>query len=166
MRLQRDAGRSGLTLTEMLVVLVILVALAALLVPLVGTSSSDARERVTTENMTALRNVILGNFRNDMKEDMLTPYRGMTGVRPPVLPRPGYYGVNSGGRPDTPQLRYLFVNPGPCVAPGSPESTTQTYRPDCCRGWRGPYFLQEVGKYKVDVIRGFTTDFGQDGDPA
>lgn len=164
---QPSTRRIGLTLMELTAVLVIIVALAALLIPLVGSASSDARDRVTTDNMNALRDVILGKYRSDMKEDVLAPYRGMAVTRPPVLPRPGYFGKNNApARPDRPQLRYLFINPETYVAPGVPESTLQSYAPLTGRGWRGPYLMQSGAMYTVDPGRGFTTDYGESGDPA
>src|SRR5262245_26574956 len=112
--------RRGVTLVELVVVMAILVALAAVVVPLFGSNVASGREAVTHTNMTNLRNVLLGQFRSEMKEVVLAPFRGQPSsvIRAAVLPRPGYYATHnavppaSAPRGDKPQLRYLFVNPG------------------------------------------------------
>lgn len=137
--------RAGLTLLELLVVLVILVALAGLIVPLVGGRIEETKETITLANFQELRDVILGRYRSDMNRK---------------LPRPGTYGLSQ-GRPDKPQLRYLFLNPD---LP-SEETATVTYDPAFRLGWNGPYLMSTAAGYKVDAANGFTTDFGKDGDP-
>lgn len=143
--------RRGFSLVELVVVLVILVALAGLVIPLIGSQTEDSRNTATNASLTELRNVILGTYRQDMDKR---------------LPRPGYYGVNTKGRTDKPQLRYLFINPGTYTAPGTLETTAPTYDPLYKRGWRGPYFMNSTGRYLVDAARNFTKDYGENDDPA
>lgn len=56
------------------------------------------------------------------------------------------------------QLKSLYVNPNP----------GQLYDPVTRRGWRGPYLLspQNAPSYAVVPSHGFTSLYGQDGDPA
>lgn len=143
--------RPGLTLMELIVALAIVVTLAALVVPLIADPPSAAQETVTRTNMTVLRDAIMGQYRIDMEKR---------------LPRPGYYAMNNPpNRLNKPQLRYLFMNPGPTAAPGAPESTTPSFDPVAAKGWRGPYILQGRGTYTVDLARNFTRDYGETGDP-
>lgn len=154
---------------ELLIAITILVTLAILLVPLVSDQVDTSREKVTWANMTQLRNVVMGQYRADMRSqadtrnqpDMPTRIGSQLG-----LPRPGYYGIKTAGRPDKPQLRYLFWNPGPATQTGIPESSVQSFDPVSSLGWRGPYFMSGTGRYKVNTVRGFTTDYGLDDDPA
>jgi type II secretory pathway pseudopilin PulG len=139
-----------MTLAELLAVLLILIALVGLVVPLLSGAAEDARETATRANLARLREVI-SRYQLDNEKR---------------LPRPGYSGLNNPPhRLDKPQLRYLFINPGLAVAPGSPESTTNTYDPVARKGWRGPYLLSDTPQYKLDVSRNFTRAYGEDGDP-
>lgn len=143
------ARRDALTLMELVVVLAVLVTLAALVVPLLSNHAAPAAETVTRSNLAQIRDVLL-RYRADMEKQ---------------LPRPGYSGLNTApNRPDRPQLRYLFVNPGPAVAPGAAETTAPSFDPLANKGWRGPY-MAATGTYTVDPARGFTRDYGETGDP-
>lgn len=142
--------RRGVTLLELVVVLAVLVALAVLVVPLLSESSKGANETVTRTNLNQVRDAIT-RYRLDMDKR---------------LPRPGYTGLNgSPVRPDRPQLRYLYVNPGRLDPPGDPETSVPTYDPVAAKGWRGPYAQAGFGTYQVATDRGFATDYGETGDP-
>lgn len=146
--------RGGLTLVEMLVVLAVLVGVAALVVPLVGNTAASAKETVTRANMTSLRDALVGPYRVDMSRR---------------LPRPGAAGI-AAGRPNAPQARYLYVNPGlttPAAGADNTaaETTARTFNPATALGWRGPYLAVGFGTYRTDTARGFTATYGQDGDP-
>jgi len=144
--------RPAFTLTELLVVTVILVVLAGLAVPLFSDTADNARETVTLASMTQMSDVILGPYRRDNEKR---------------LPRPGYFAQhNPSLRGNFPQVRYLFINPGPVTAPGMPETVLTTYDPVARKGWRGPYLQNSAGKYRVDLSRNFTQTFGENDDPA
>jgi prepilin-type N-terminal cleavage/methylation domain-containing protein len=160
--------RHGLTLMELLVVLVILAAIAGIVVAVVPNSSDDARVQVTRTNMTQLQAVILGGFKADMTEDIR---RSQPTYQ--VLPRPGYFALNNsippnGPRPNKPQLRYLFRNPGPfgiTMTQGLAETNSPSFDPATGHGWRGPYILPGIGKYPEPDAVNFTTDYGEKDDP-
>ncbi|MCL4207051.1 MAG: prepilin-type N-terminal cleavage/methylation domain-containing protein [Pirellulaceae bacterium] len=139
--------RRGLTLLELVVVLVILVALASLAVPLVGGLAEDSRHDVTRQSLIEIRNVIVNMYWDDMVDV----------VRGKVLPRPGAAGL-SAGRPDHPQLRYLFVNP-------NSEDTIRDFDPAYRRGWRGPYLMNTGVKF-VALNASYIEEYGLADDPA
>lgn len=118
--------------------------------------------------MSQLQDVILRAFRADMTEDIR---RNQPTYQ--VLPLPGYYALNnpvttSGPRPNKPQLRYLFLNPGlfgMTASPGVAETNTSSYDPTAGHGWRGPYILPGIGKYPLPDATNFTRDYGEKDDP-
>ena len=87
-RLRRRAVRStndprcGLTLMELVVVLAILVALAAIVVPLVSLTTSNAQENTTKATMQTVRDLILGQYRTDMKDDVLAQFEAAKPATP------------------------------------------------------------------------------------
>jgi type II secretory pathway pseudopilin PulG len=129
----------------LVIVLAVLAMLSALVVPMVGNCVADSRSAVTRQNLTRLRDMIAETYWQD--SDRCLPQRD-TGV-PPVPP----------GRMNTPQLRYLFVNP-------HTEDATVQYDPVYCRGWRGPY-LADRGRvtYTINAGAGFLECYGENGDP-
>ena len=133
--------RTALTLLELLITLVVLAALAGIVVPLLSGTTDMAQTRVTNANLVMVRDAILNRYRPDMLGR---------------LPRPGQPGLDA-GRPDRPQMRYLFVNP-------ATEEATETYDPLARKGWNGPYLARNFGTYTADPTN-FTTDYGQTGDP-
>ena len=107
----RLQNRRGLTLLELLVVLTILASLATLVVPMIGQFGSQSQAGSTWESMLRLQDLIVNHYMADMHD---ASGNG-------ELPRPGYAGLNGTGvngstttaRSNHPQLRYLFINPGP-----------------------------------------------------
>lgn len=134
--------RPGMTLVELLLVIAILAVLAMLVVPLVSGTFETSQKQATEANLVQLRDVIMNTYRADMKK---------------LLPRPGASPLPP-TRVNKPQLRYLFVNP-------ENESLVPTYDPVYRVGWRGPYLLYSAGQYTVIPAAGFTTDYGETGDP-
>lgn len=143
----------GLTLFELLAVMGILAVLATLVVPMIGSRIEQTRETVTVHSLTRLREVITGTYFEDR-------YRGGDDTEP--LPRPGSDALDA-GRVNHPQLAYLFLNPKTHLD-GDP--TTRDHDPGF--GWYGPYVLHNGNGhvYTVDDGRGFTTRYGETGDPA
>ena len=135
----------GLTLFELLAVMGILAVLGSLAVPMIGSRIEQTRETATVQSLTRLREVITGTY----FEDRLS------------LPRPT--GVALAHRADHPQLAYLFLNPETHL---DGDATTRDYDPGF--GWHGPYTLHNGNGfvYTVDDGRGFTTRYGETGDPA
>lgn len=138
--------RPGLTLLELLVVLVILVSLSTLVVPMIGPFGSQSQAVSTRENLARLQELIVNRYMTDMHAADGTP----------ELPRPGYRG-NQDGRQNHPQLRYLFVNPGPvwtntattdsaAETPFASSDTTLLSQ----RRWNGPYLTHQGAKYKIN----------------
>lgn len=175
--MQDHHHRPAVTLLELVVVLVVLVALASLLLPLMGDSSEDAKKKCTLSTMTQIRDVILGQYRTDMKDDVLFEFRDVRGTsstikkRPLVLPRPRFAGstVDIDGvspdqsqawcssTPNKPSLTYLLWNPGVYWSPSSgdpdPRNTNVgSYRPTAHRGWNGPYFQPAGSAIVVPTI--------------
>ncbi|MCG8508328.1 MAG: hypothetical protein MI741_03785 [Rhodospirillales bacterium] len=156
-----EPGRClGLTLIELVVVLVVLVALAGLLVPLLSGLGEQAQEDATRATLSQVAQAILGTggyeqamrYARDSDGDKVGYGTG--------LPWPSNDEVDA-GRPDHPQLRYLFVAP---EALPDYDLVTQI-------GWRGAWLdISASGGYSVDTPadprgfpRGFTTTYG-DGD--
>ena len=138
--------RGGLTLAELLIVIAILAVTGTLVLPAVSNSLSDARGDVTRQSLTLLRDVIAETYWQD--SGGLLPQRDTT-----VTPVPA-------NRMNTPQVRYLFINP-------HTEDTTVTYDPTYRRGWRGPYLVLRNGSlYSINVPSAFTEQYGETGDPA
>ena len=138
--------RRGLTLLELVVVLVILVALATVVVPLIGPFGSQSQAISTRENLARLQELIVNRYMVDMHDASGNP----------ELPRPGHKG-NTDGRPNHPQLRYLFVNPGPgwsdaattdtsAETPFASSDTTLLSR----RRWNGPYITHQGARYQIN----------------
>jgi prepilin-type N-terminal cleavage/methylation domain-containing protein len=146
----RFENRRGLTLLELLVVLTILASLATLVVPMIGQFGSQSQAGATWESMIRLQDLIVNHYMADMHDS--------TGNG--ELPRPGYAGLNpatgSTARQNHPQIRYLFINPGPwwndsvTVDPMAetpfPSANTITLSP---QHWNGPYVTHQGARYKV-----------------
>jgi prepilin-type N-terminal cleavage/methylation domain-containing protein len=152
--------RRGLTLLELLVVLAILVSLATIIVPVIGHLGRKSQELATRENLLRLQDLISNQYWADMGE----------------LPRPllDTAGKDPKGRArsNTPQLRYLFVNP-------DTEEPTKTTGATLLakRHWNGPYVRHGGARYQIDNAvdpvtlfpRGFTDSYGlgdETGTPA
>lgn len=152
----RRRARRGLTLVELLAVLLILAAVSGLMLPLFSElgvtvfrdgEKKSPQEIATERSMQVLREAILG-----------TP--GQPGYFTDMgdLPRADFATQSSTGRPGTPQLRYLFINPAIDGLPIGQTAVTE-YDPVTRTGWRGPY-VQPTGVYRLDADAGFTTDYG------
>lgn len=129
--------RRGLTLLELVLVVAVLAALGAIVVASLGHTVNTARDTLIRASLSQLRTVILDSYYHDQFDTL--PY--------PLDPSRLAY----------PQLVWLLVNPNP----GTP------YDPVARRGWRGPYLLPPVGsQYVIDATRGFTAQYGENGDPA
>lgn len=142
--------RPAFTLLELIIVLVVLAALAGIVIPLVTTTSDQARETATQASLAELRDVITQYYQDMDKK----------------LPRPDDPSATS--RVDSAQLVYLFVNPATFEDNDSATSDTlNTWDPRFSLGWRGPYVLERTGGYEVDTAQGnqFTTQYGKNGDP-
>ena len=143
----QPAPRCGLTLAELLVVLAILAMISAIAIPLAGNYVADSRDAVTRQSLTRLREVIATYWQDSGRQ---FPQRDAT---VPAVPS---------SRMNTPQLRYLFVNPHT-----NPESVTITFDPVYRLGWRGPYLVAINGAlYTVNAATGFLENYGENGDPA
>jgi prepilin-type N-terminal cleavage/methylation domain-containing protein len=141
----RGGARHGLTLAELVIVLAILAMLSAMVVPMAGNCVADSRNGVTRQNLTRLRDMIAETYWQD--NDRRLPQRDTT-----VPPVPS-------GRTNTPQLRYLFVNP-------HTEDATVQYDPVYRRGWRGPYLVDRGrATYTISTDVGFLESYGENGDP-
>jgi type II secretory pathway pseudopilin PulG len=144
--------RAGLTLFELLLVLGVLAGLASLVIPAVAHRLDHAHDQATRRSLQQIRDVLADTYYDDMGD----------------LPRPGQ-AAWSAGRPDHPQLVYLFLNPETHL---DNNPTTRdydlTFDPVSRRGWRGPYLLHqgEGFRYEMDPSRGFEIRYGETGDPA
>ncbi|MFW5693485.1 MAG: pilus assembly FimT family protein [Thermoguttaceae bacterium] len=140
----------GLTLFELLAVMGILLVLGTLVVPVVSDRIGQSRDDVTRQSLLRLREAIAGTYHDDMDG----------------LPRPGEAAL-SAGRANHPQLAYLFLNPETHLD-GDPLTRDYdvAFDPVSRRGWRGPYLLGSGFTYAIDAERGFSTLYGEDGDPA
>lgn len=150
--------RSGLTLLELLIVLTILVSLATVIIPTVSYLGKRSQKLATRENLCRLQELIVDRYVPDVDE----------------LPRPALdvddtvleTGVN-GKRADHPQLRYLFVNPEKTYDDNAynDQSTGDNLLSNCC--WQGPYTMHAGAEFAFDDtdVRGFTTLYGESGDP-
>ena len=161
MRLQ---SRRGLTLLELLVVLTILAALATLVVPMIGQFGSQSQASATWESMLRLQDLIVNHYMADMHD---ASGNG-------ELPRPGYPGLHASGgatqRLDHPQLRYLFINPGPLDT--TTDTSAETPFPSANitllspRRWNGPYVTHQGARFPgvrdptVAVAAGFDARYG------
>lgn len=140
-------ARYALTLAELVVVLAILATVLTLTLPSVGNHVSDARDSLTRQSLTRLRDVIAETYWQDAHRSL--PQRDAS-----VTPVPA-------SRLTTPQLRYLFVNPST-----NPESVTVTFDPTYRLGWRGPYLVDRNNAiYTINASAGFTEQYGETGDP-
>ena len=150
----RPRARAGLTLIELLATLVILATIAGLMVPLLSDLRITAPdgERLTMQDiatlatMDALREAIVGSpgepgYFQDMQE----------------LPQPREPGALV-GRPQHPQVRYLFVNPA------DPLEEPIRQRIDNGNGgiivWNGPYMQDKGDRYTAGAGAGFTSLYG------
>ena len=124
--------RRGLTLLELLVVLVILIATATLIVPVVGGLGGKSQQVTARENLGRLQELLVNQYKADMGD----------------LPRPNAAYRSSQGLPplpDTPQLKYLFVNP-------DTEDLTPSATLPSGRIWRGPYVLHRGSRLPPATI--------------
>jgi prepilin-type N-terminal cleavage/methylation domain-containing protein len=164
----RFQNRRGLTLLELLVVLTILAALATLVVPMIGQFGSQSQAGSTWESMLRLQDLIVNHYMADMHD---ASGNG-------ELPRPGYAGLNGTGvngstttaRSNHPQLRYLFINPGPLDA--TTDTSAETPFPSANitllspRRWNGPYVTHQGARYPgardptAAAAAGFGAEFG------
>ena len=135
-------SRSGLTLLELIVVLVILVALAGVLVPLIGSSSDDARQTATRATLKNLRDAVLA-YAQDMK-----------GVQVGT----GTFCYTT-GLPRT--LADLQKRPT-----DDKSNPVADFDPLARRGWRGPYLLQSTGKFDKIKLDASFAPYGNQDDPA
>jgi prepilin-type N-terminal cleavage/methylation domain-containing protein len=159
--------RRALTLLELVVVIAVLAVLAGMLVPMVDQTVMDGRKTGTLHTMRELQKTIVNRYAVDMRGfELLGGTYGSDG-----LPRPGAMGINN-GRPQSPQLQYLFINPATETNVQSPSYPTTKL------GWNGPYFLASSGTYPEptavndndSLLRtwnslGFTAQYGKKGDP-
>jgi len=139
---QYSVARRALTLMEMLIVVSVLSVLATLVLPSVGNFLGESRGDITQQSLTRLRDVIAQTYWQDANGN---------------LPQPNLSVSTS--RSNSPQLRYLFVNP-------ATEDTTVTYNPATRLGWRGPYLVANNGSvYTINTATNFTEQYGENGDP-
>jgi prepilin-type N-terminal cleavage/methylation domain-containing protein len=137
------APRRGLTLVELLLVLTVISILATLVLPAVGNFLGQSRADVTRASLARTRDAIAETYWSDNRC---------------TLPRPGL--PLQGNRQNSPQIRYLFVNP-------QTEDATTTFDPVARLGWRGPYLVDRNDAcYAVNAAAGFSPQFGENGDPA
>lgn len=131
-----------------------LAVLAVLLVPLIPGDSPDV---AATATRATLRNLAAAVAR----------YQADHAGR---LPGPGAAGLDAGRR-DAPQLRYLFLNPGPVeewAGPGPDPSETAiaSFDPRTKTGWKGPYLSGgETYPFLDGDKYGFSAWYGEPGDP-
>jgi prepilin-type N-terminal cleavage/methylation domain-containing protein len=163
----RLQNRRGLTLLELLVVLTILAALATLVVPMIGQFGSQSQAGSTWKSMIRLQELIVNHYMADMHD---ASGNG-------ELPRPGYAGLigtvngsTTTPRANHPQLRYLFINPGPLDF--TTDASAETPFPSANvtllspRRWNGPYVTHQGARYSgtrdptVAVAAGFGAEFG------
>lgn len=126
---------------ELVSVLAILGVLAMIVTPMLSSRGSvvnESKETITQITMLAVRKSINNDYYSDHFES---------------LPYPA-----ASTRVQHPQLAFLYGNP---VTGGTPD---WNYDPHTQRGWSGPY-LSPGGVYRVVDESGFTTRYGEDGDP-
>jgi len=128
--------RRGFTFVELIVVASILVVLAGLVLYRAGDAGAQARVDATIASEIAVRDAICG-----------------------TQSAPGFLG-DLGEIPI--RTADLFEQP---LALPSGTSVTPFDR-FTARGWNGPYLLRSTGRYQVAPPFGFTSFYGQDGDPA
>lgn len=144
--------RGGLTMLELMVVLGVLLVLSTLVIPVIGSRMEQSQELATASSLQRIRDMLVDTYLDDLDN----------------LPRPGI-GAQQAGRPDHPQLAYLFINP---LTHLDGDATTRdhdvTFDPISRRGWRGPYLLHQGDGfvYSIDPGPGFGLRYGQSGDPA
>jgi hypothetical protein len=118
---------------------------------MIGHFGSQSQAGSTWESMIRLQDLILNRYMADMHD---TSGDG-------ELPQPGYAGVQQGrqlesGQPPHPQLRYLFINPGPSWNDSTTvDSSAETPFPSpnvtllSPQHWNGPYVTNQGARYKV-----------------
>ncbi len=142
----------GLTMLELMVVLGVLLVLSTLVIPVIGSRMEQSQDLATRSSLQRIRETLVDTYMDDLGD----------------LPRPGL-GAQQAGRPDHPQLAYLFINPLTHLD-GNPTTRDHdvTFDPISRRGWRGPYLLHQGDGfvYSVNPAPGFGPRYGQTGDPA
>jgi Tfp pilus assembly protein PilE len=151
--LRRCVSRQALTLLELVIVLLILVALAGVVVPLVESTTEDARCTTTKATLITVREAV-----TQFWLDAPTPKQ--------LLQK------NAGdmGRSDYPQLYFLFVNPASWN--GSSYAPTLDFDQNYKVGWRGPYLRDSTERdecknpvtYQQNPAANFTSVYGNNGD--
>ena len=136
----------GFTLVELLVVLVVLATLAGVAVHAASNATAQATAGATSAQLSTLRESIVGVAGGAT----LPCFRG-----------------DCGGTPKT-VADLLRLLPGQvCYVPyASGEVAVLPFDVTRRVGWRGPYVFVPRATYVVVPARGFTTAYGQDGDPA
>jgi type II secretory pathway pseudopilin PulG len=134
--------RSALTLVELIVVIFILAVLAGLVVPMIGTTTEDAKLTTTLSSMKSLREAIVAyhaNMKGIEVQEGTEIIPGTTGV-----PR---------------RLLHLMTQP-PIV-----QDELKQYNPLTQRGWRGPYLASASGKFRATLHSSFAA-YGSLDSPA
>lgn len=144
--------RRALTMLEMVMVLTVLAVLAGIAIPLVGNTGVAAQVTSTTTTLRRLQDLLVNRYRNDLRGFNLSTTA--TQVNTDGLPRPSVDQVSSSGRPITPQLRYLFVNP-------LTEAPYPNYDPITRLGWNGPYLMASGATLPTTAAN----TYGLAGDP-
>ncbi|MEM9827983.1 MAG: hypothetical protein AAF958_15435 [Planctomycetota bacterium] len=143
----------GLTLIELIIVLIILVGLGGLMIPLFAEVSEDSARSTTSANLVAVRNAVVRQW-NDTK----------------LVPLPGPLATPATIRTEASEatrfhLHWLFENPANDPADAG-DDFTPTYDSTSSIGWNGPYLLSHSGRYTIDTINEFTSDYGAADDKA
>lgn len=150
--------RRGLTLMELTIVLGVLAALAAIVAVSTAGVLDESRERITMASMREVQKVILNRYRLDMGGKITTVSTLEELVIATGFPGPDANDLES-GREVHPQLHFLFTRPSNSVA----------FNPLTGKGWRGPYLTPTSVRYpnpagEAGTVRGFTEQFGKEGD--
>jgi len=138
----------GFTLLEVVVVLAVLAVAAGLILSRLGSlrfagagQDHSSEEVATAATLGAVRDAILGTpGQPGLWQDL--------GERQSLFPR---------------VIADLFVTNN--FSTYAFPSALQNYDPVTCLGWRGAYLAQGGTLYAVDLSKGFTSDYGSDGDP-
>jgi len=140
--------RHGFTLVEVAVVLAVLVATAGLILSQLGSlrfagvgQDRTSAEVATVATLSTVRDAILGTPGHaGLWQDL--------GERQSLFPR---------------VIADLFVTNNLVIYGASPALLR--FDPVSRLGWRGPYVAPAGAQYAVNVPMGFTTDYGNNGDP-
>jgi prepilin-type N-terminal cleavage/methylation domain-containing protein len=129
-------GRRGFTFVELIVVMAVLTVLAGLVLYKAGDTTAQTRVDATVASAISVRDAICG-----------------------TQGAPGF--LNDLGEVPI-HLADLFDQPL-ALPSGKP---VQPFDRFTGRGWHGPYLMRNTGRYRVAAPSGFTSFYGQDGDPA